>query len=121
MIQVYDYKKEEKLKYIDLDSLCIDLGLNRKSVIKAISRESKISKRYLISYGNICNILIKDKKQKKYKIIDMNNNKELIFDSFTQLVYYANKELNASNPITHYHRNMARGYVSYGRFKIEQL
>lgn len=120
MIQVFDYQNNEKLTFSDLDSLCEELNLKRKNVIKAISRETKVLRRYIISYGKLDEQLILDKKPKLYSITDINTEETKHFNSFVDLVNYANSILNANHSANRYHRNMSRGYISYNRFRINK-
>lgn len=120
MIQSYDYQKNEMLTFSDLDSLCEELNLKRKNVIKAISRETKVLRRYIICYGKLNEQLILDKKPKVYSITDIHTEETEQFNSFIELVNYANGILKADYPVNGYHRNMARNYISHKRFIIKQ-
>lgn len=120
MVQIYDYENNTLLNFDDVDSLCSELKLNKKHVIKAISRESKILKRYIITYGKIDTQLIKDKMPLTYIITDIQNDESNKFNSFVDLVNYANKVLKSDYPASHYHRNMKRNNISYGRFIIRK-
>lgn len=118
MMQVYDYYENKKITFNDLDSLCETLKLNRKNVIKAISRETRVLKRYLVAYGKLDEQLIIDKQPSIYHITDLQTNETKSFRDFQELTKYANSVLKANNLARTYYRNMVRGYKSYGRFKI---
>lgn len=118
MIQVYDYHENKKITFNDIELLCETLNLNRKNVIKAISRETKVLKRYLVAYGKLDEQLIIDKQPSIYNITDLQTNETKSFRDFQELTKYANSILKANNLARTYYRNMVRGYKSYGRFKI---
>lgn len=118
MIQVFDYYENKKLTFNDMESLCETLNLNRKNVIKAISRETRVLKRYLVAYGKLDEQLIIDKTPSIYHITDLQTEETKSFRDFQELTKYANGILKSNNLARTYYRNMVRGYKSYGRFKI---